>query len=365
MKTFDTLAKEVADMQFGLRSEEDLAALFSDGEPAVVEPQLAEPPTPVVVEPQIPQVPEPQLVTPAPEPQVTPDILETLPEKFKDKDVQGALQKAVKSYTDLESDFRKQTEELDKLRGIVSAVANTPVISSPTTPQPVRQPTSVQRPAANTQGIDLEEVIPDSDFFEKPGEAVTKKTRQEAFKLANEIVAQRILEYHDWNTRQVLIKDFRKDHKDFDSVKNDMITIAQARPDIDQMPPEQSLPILYDLAKERQRLQVETWKKTLGIPEPSVVQPVPPTPVVAQPTISVEQMKAEVLAQIAEEIRKRKAASGITGSSPATTAPQVRATEKPVEKPKTYSEEVFDRMLASGSKHPDDLLGLGTGIKRI
>ena len=364
MKTFDTLAKEVADMQFGLRSEEDLAALFGDGEPVVVEPQPVEPPTPVVVEPQTPQVPEPQPVTPAPAPQVTPDILETLPERFKDKDVQGALQKAVKSYTDLESDFRRQTEELDKLRGIVSAVANTPGILSPTTQQPVRQPTSVQRPAANAQGIDLEEVIPDSDFFEKPGEAVTKKTRQEAFKLANEIVAQRILEYHDWNTRQVLIKDFRKDHKDFDSVKNDMIAIAQARPDIDQMPPEQSLPILYDLAKERQRLQVETWKKTLGIPEPAIVQPTP-APVVAQPTTSVEQMKAEVLAQIAEEIKRRKAASGITGSSPATTEPQVRATEKPVEKPKTYAEEVFDRMLTSGSKHPDDLLGLGTGIKRI
>lgn len=363
MKTFDTLAKEVADMQFGLRSEEDLRALFSQEEPVVEEPQPAEQPPPVVVEPQTPQAPEPQPVTPALAPQVTPDILEALPEKFKDKDVQGALQKAVKSYTDLESDFRRQTEELDKLRVIVSAVANTPGMISPTAPQPVRQPTSVQRPGANTQGIDLEEDIPDSDFFEKPGEAVTKKTRQEAFKLANEIVAQRILEYHDWNTRQILIKDFRKDHKDFDSVKNDMITIAQARPDIDQMPPEQSLPILYDLAKERQKLQLEALKKTLGIPEPGIVQPTPPA--AAQPAANVEQIKAEVLAQIAEEIKRRKAASGITGSSPATTAPQIRAAEIPVEKPKTYAEEVFDRMLAAGAKHPDDLLGLGSGVRRI
>jgi len=366
MKTLDQLASEVADMQFGLRSEEDLKALFGVEEPVVVEPQQIKQPVAVeaVPEPLTPQAPEPQPVVPAQAIQDTPDILETLPERFKDKDVQGALQKAVKSYTDLESDFQKQTEELDRLRGIVSAVANTPGIISPTTQQPVRQHSSTQRSAATGPVIDMDEVIPDSDFFEKPGEAVTKKTRQEAFKLANEIVAQRILEYHDWNTRQMLIKDFRKDHADFDSVKNDMIAIAQARPDIDQMSPEQSLPILYNLAKERQRLQVETWKKTLGIPEPVVAQP-SPAPAAAQPAVDMERLKAEVLAQIAEEIRKRKAASGITGSSPATMAPQVRAAEKPVEKPKTYSEEVFDRMLASGSKHPDDLLGIGTGIKRI
>ena len=366
MKTLDQLASEVADMQFGLRSEEDLKALFGGEEPVVVEPQPIEQPVAVEVvpEPLTPQAPEPQPVVPAQAIQDTLDILEALPERFKDKDVQGALQKAVKSYTDLESDFRKQTEELDRLRGIVSAVANTPGISSPITQQPVRQSPSVQRPAANTQGIDLDEVIPDSDFFEKPGEAVTKKTRQEAFKLANEIVAQRILEYHDWNTRQTLIKDFRKDHADFDSVKNDMIVIAQARPDIDQMAPEQSLPILYGLAKERQKLQVEAWKKTLGIPELATVQPAP-APVAVQPAMDIEQIKAEVLAKIAEEIKKRKAASGITGSSPAIIAPQVRAAEKPVEKPKTYAEEVFDRMLSAGSKHPDDMLGIGTGVRRI
>lgn len=364
MKTFDQLAAEVADMQFGLRSEEDLKALFNTEEPVVAEPQPAVQPTPAVVEPQVPQAPEPQPVTPAPEPQaqpVEPTILDALPERFRDKDVQGALQKAVKSYTDLESDFRKQTEEMAKLREIVSAVANAPGAFAPTTQQPVRPSSTMQRPVAVSPTIDLDEVIPDSDYFEKPGEAITKKTRQEALKVANEIVAQRILEYHDWMTRQNLIRDFRKDHPDFDSVKQDMIVIAQARQDIDQMPPEQSLPILYGLAKERQKLQIESMKKTLGITE--VPQPLSLSPV--QPPVDMEALKAEIIAKIAEEIKKRKAASGIAGSPPATVQPQVRAEDMPVEKPKTYAEEVFDRMLASGSKHPDDILGIGTGVRRI
>ncbi len=359
-KTFEQLQKEVADMQFGLRSEEDLAALFAPDPVVAPEPQPVAQPTPVVVEPTPqPQAPEPQPVTPAPEPVVEPGILDTLPEKFKGKDVQEALQKAVKSYTDLESDYKKQTDELAKLQGLVSSVANAPGVLAPTAPQNVRPNPTPQRPFQGISQAELDEVIPDSDYFERPGETITKKTRQEAFKIANEIAAQRILEYHDWMTRQMIIRDFRKDHSDFDSLKPDMIAIAQARPDIDQMPPEQSLPILYNFAKERQKIQIETMKKTLGIPEP-----VPQTTTTVQQPVDQEQLKAEIMAKLVAEIQKRKNASGITGAA-APVQPIDRAAPPVVAQPKTYAEEVFDRMLASGTKHPDDTLGLGTGVHRI
>jgi len=357
----DDLQSQVNDMQMGLTSDDDLQALF-DGLPEVgtTEPVQAasagdNPPTPPAPEPTPAPAPAPApQPTPAPKPEPTPaptpdptqgkPPVSDVPDKFRDVDVQASLNKAVKSYEELEARHAAQEKELANLRKLVGQ------LTTGTTPQPTPSvPTQV--PVATPTVVDEE--IPDSDYFEKPNEAVGKKVLQDLNKYAPELIAKKIMEYHDWNTRQMILRDFRREHPDFDNYVQDILQIAQARPDIDRLPPDQSLPMLYDLAKERARLKLETMKRDLGIPE---ITPAPqPAPA---PAPSTEEIAKMVQARLIEEINRRRRASGITGAEGTPPVnPQDRATPAPKPQEKTYGEEVFDRMMATKPKHPDDILG--------
>jgi len=363
-KTMDDLMSQVNTMQMGLTSDPDLQALFDSipevGEPviepapsAVVEPPTPPAPAPVVSEPVWEPAPAPAPApTPAPrpvEPQGKPVILD-MPDKFKSDDVQEALSKAVKSYTDLESQYATQAAEVARLKSMVGQLTTGTIPQAPisATQAPVAMPT-----------VPVEE-IPDSDYFEKPNEAVGKKIRQDAFRAiepeVKQMVARSILEYHDWNTRQAVVRDFRRTNPDFDQYVQDIVALSQVRPDIDRLPPEQSLPLLYNLAKERSKLRIETMRKDLGIPE---VLPTPtPTPAPAAPAVDVATLTKQIRDSIIEEIQRRRRAAGSLGSEGTpSVSPVVRATPNAQPIQKTYSEEVFDRMLATKPIHPDDILG--------
>lgn len=370
-KTIDDLMKQVETMHLGLTSTEDLATLFdslpevgstsSDGEP-VVEVQQNNPPTPLAPESdhvedrtqdlqtpkqsQQSQQYQADLQTPQRQAQGEPSILDQLPEKFKGANVQEALLKAVKSYEELEAARAAEQAELARLKQLVSTLGSTPVIDRPIVPpQPGESVATDQH---------VFEEIPDSEYFERPNEAVRKRALQEIQKVVPELVTQKLREYHEWNHRNAVLRDFKREHPDFDNYVQDIIAIARTRPDIDQLPPEQSLPIFYNLAKEKARVKLENMKKELGL----VDQPKTPPP---QPQVDIAELEKRVAAKIFEEIQKRKRAAGIAGSEGAgPVSPTERVMTPPPAPQKTFADEVFERMLATKPKHPDDLLGTGT-----
>lgn len=370
-KTMDDLMSQVETMNMGLTSDEDLNTLFNSlsevdvaypGQtpPTVVTPSPSPAPEPTPAPAPAPAPQPAPMPEPAPQPQPQPalaptqgepSILDKVPDKFKGANVQETLLKAVKSYEELEAARAAEKEELARLQKIVSQLG-TP--SAPDKPIPL----TPKSPAAVTSQANVDEIIPDSDYFDKPNEAVGKKTVQEINKNVPEMIVQKIREYHDWNMRQLVLRDFKKTHPDFDNYVQDVIGIAQARPDIDRLPADESLPILYDLAKEKAKIRIDEMRKNLGIVDtPPAPQPSPPPPT-PQPVIDPVEMERRILTNIVAEIQKRKRAAGITGAEGTPPVnPVDRATPAPQVPTKTYSDEVFDRMLATKPKHPDEMLG--------
>jgi hypothetical protein len=321
-KTLEELAKEVMDTQMGLRSREELDALF-----AVEEPQTPAAPAPAVEPTPAPTPPTPPVETPVqPVEPVTDglDILgDSLPEEFKDKDVQTSVRKMAKSYGEIKAALEKEKKEKEELEKNFQSFTAPPSYQQ----APVVAPT--------------DEAVEDSMFFERPGEAVAKVAKREAY---NQVVA-----YHNALQKAQFVNNFKAQHADFEIVRPEIAEILQARPDLDKDPA--NLPAVYNMAKQLKGKRMDALRQQLGLAPGA-----PPT----QPTnqsIDVDRIREEVTAEAVEkaktiilnEIKQRRSLSGIPGSTTPMT-PTQRATQPATEKPKTNDELIFEEMQNSGPK---------------
>lgn len=318
-KTLEDLAKQVIDSQEGLMSVEDLKTFFDD------KPQATEPINQVAVEPAPAPAPQASPVPPVPtEPVVSkPTIPESVPDKFRDADLATSLDKISKSYTELEAELNKEREERQKLDGMLQNLST-------------QSPQDIQTPqVGDVDQDDVEESL----FFEKPKEA-TKK-------VASQVAAAMLMAYHNQLTeaskRIQYVEAFKAQHPDFADYKEDMAMILKARPDLDKKV--DSLPSVYEMAKSRYRARLDKMRKELGVSEP---QPIPiPQPVPPKPQMTDEQLIEKAKAAILDELKRRRAATGITGGT-VPTSPTDRTQPTVTEKPLTPEEQIFEDMRNSG-----------------
>jgi len=319
VRSIEDLAKDVLDSQEGLKSIEDLKSLFEtpqipEGVQQPVSQQVVEPTNaPAAVAPTA-QVP-PQQVEP---PKGEPNILEALPDKFRDRDVLSSVEKMAKSYTELEADLKREKDEKANMQKILDS------LSSPkqTTIQP-----NIQVPK--------EEAIDDAQFFETPTTAVTR--------IAERIAAQKILQYHSDMERARYIEGFRSQHPDFDAVRQEVLEVLAARPDLDK--DQRNLPIVYEMAKQFKARKLSDLRTSLGLTNTPAPQPAPQQDL----PVDKDKMKEELLEAIKVELQKRKNASGIQGGS-APVNPINRLNPAPAQKPMTLEDQVIADMMSAGPK---------------
>ncbi len=316
-KTLDELEKKVIDTQAGLMSIEDLRVLF-EGDQLSAAPVTQTPQEPIVTTTPITAVTTPAPIEPATTVQPTP-----APKPEKDiEELKIELQKA-------------RQDKDDALR-----LYNSMLVA----PQPVEPIVQSQEPVVAEDD--------DTVFFEKPTEASRKIARQEAVKALVEY-NQSLLE---GQKRMGFVAEFKSQHTDFDSYREDMAAILRARPDLDKN--YTNLPMVYEMAKQRYRMRLEKMRVELGITgQPTVA----PTPVTSQPAVDETALIEKVKNVIAEEIRKRRNAAGVQGgSTPASPADRTEPIVKVT--PKTPTDLVFEEMMNSG---PNILSLESDGIKVI
>ncbi len=293
-------------------SDADLNLLFEEAEKQVA-------PTP-------PITPDPQQVSPAPttvEP--TPpvgesdkgqaDLLNALPEQFRDKDVAASVHKMSDAFTSLQAKSTQDSQELSELRRMVSDLTNRKGA--------IPNPTVTETPKV--------EEVDDTDFFDKPGE--------NSKKIAKQVFGELIREYDTFIVRRDALNRFKSTHSDFDTFQAEILEACKVHPEWDN--DITALPRIYEAAK------------SLAADKARRVNPAP--------TINVEELTAKIRAEveagavdkarqsILEEIRKRKAAAGITSStSPTDPATRLQAQTKTT--PMTSEEKTFDDMMRSGPK---------------
>jgi len=345
-KSLEELARDVLNSQEGLKSMEDLEALFAPDTPATVVDATQQP----VVEPTPAQNPSAPTATPAtPAGTVTeqPISLDAIPEKFRDRDVNSSLTKWGKSYSELEAELKKQKDEMANLNNIVKTLSEKARTSEVTVPP---APVASQAPVQQLPEDDVE----DSMFFDKPKEATSK--------VAARIAAAAIVQYHTAMERQRFVNEFKAQHADFDNYREDMLAILKMRPDLDQNPG--NLPIVFEMAKQRYAKRLDDMKSAMGIsttPAPASTPATTQTP--APVTITEDQIAAleqrmleKAKSALLEEARKRRAAQGTLGGS--TTTPAEKVTPTATVKPKTAEDQIFDEMMAAGSRAADFLKDL-------
>ncbi len=317
-KTLEDLAKQVIDSQEGLMSVEDLKTFFDD------KPQATNPVNQVAVEPVSAPAPQASPVPPVTtEPAVSkPIIPASVPEKFRDEDAMASLDKLSKSYAELEAELNRERGERANLDKMLQNLSSPPLETLPTAP---------------VGDLDQEEVE-ESLFFDKPKEA-TKK-------VASQVAAAMLIAYHNSLTeaskRVQYVEAFKAQHPDFADYREDMAAILKSRPDLDKRV--DSLPTVYETAKARYRARLDKMRKELGVSEPT--QPTPPA-VQSRSTLTDEQLIERAKTAILEELKKRRAASGITGGT-AITNPTERGQPVVTEKPETPEDKIFKEMLSSG-----------------
>ena len=315
-KTLDDLAKQVMDTQAGLMSVEDLKVLFEEV-PQVQNPIQQTPVEPVAPTPQVPAEPTVQPTEPVLE---KPSILGIIPDKFKDVDEKTSVEKLAKSYAELEAELKKSKGEKEELAKLVNTLSSTPQVTEPIQP--------------SIPGTPSEEVD-DTLFFEKPGEASRK--------IATQVAANMLMAYHqsilEAQKRIKFVEEFKATHPDFETYREDVAFVLRARPDLDKS--YTSLPAVYEMAKHRYATRVDKMKESLGLqPQTEPAQP-------AKPAVDDAALVERVKAVLVEEIKKRRAASGIQGgSTPSTPATRTEPVVKTV--PKTPEDEIFEEMLKSG-----------------
>jgi hypothetical protein len=317
-KDLDALVKDVIDTQQGLSRLDDLNILFN---PPAPNPVSAAPVTAVAVPTPAPTAVAPTASVPlTAEPPKGEPILDLIPDKFKEKDVQAAVSKMSKSYTQLEADLQKEKDEKANMQKILDSLA----APRPAGPAPVL-------PAPK------EDDIQDADFFEKPKDMVTK--------IVERVSAQKILQYHADMERARYIDGFRAQHADFDQVRGEVLEVLSARPDLDK--DQRNLPIVYEMAKQLKVKKMNDLRASLGLNAP-IVTPTP-TPAPAPEPVDREKMKEEILAVLKAELQRRRDASGIIGGS-APINPSDRLNPAPITKPITEEDRILQEMMDSGPK---------------
>jgi len=309
------LAQQVLETNRGITPEQLKALLEAEVSPT--------PPTPTpqaTVEPApapAPQAPAAQPVKTEPA-QGAPNVLDLIPEQFRSTDVPTSLQKITKSYSDLESDLKKQKDEVANLNKLVQSFINRE--PEPSIPQ------MAQPPAGE---------VDDSQFFERPTEAVKK--------IAAQVAAAQVLAYHTTLQRQKSIDTFKAAHPDFESYREDMLAILRARPDLDK--DERNLPMVFELAKQRSAQKMADLRQQLGLQPPAAVPTAPVVDIEAISKIAYEKARDAIIA----EITQRRSASGIQGGSPPVT-PEDRVQPRVTEKVLSAEDAILQEMLNSGPK---------------
>ena len=345
----------------GLSDPEDLAKLFSDlGEAELkeaLEVAKEEALTEVNQSPPVSQTREKEeeisetqklgeneaAVSQVRETKETKETKEISPKPEEEKKEEGR-----KTYEELMEAFAKQKEELEELRKLVLLQSNLPYGMQEQKGEQKDQKTEFRFP-------EIDE-IKDTDILDNPKETLLKIIP----KVADAIAAKRVLEYHDWLTRQTAVETFRATHPDFDELRNDMIAIAQANPQLNKMHPAQGLPILYEMAKAKRRLnKSETSQATSQVSPMSQANQVQERPREIKETKDVKEarsdaellsnLKKEILRELIGEIKKRKEASAASSAmrESVATNPQERLEGPPQESPE---EEIFRRILNAGPK---------------
>lgn len=304
------LAKQVDENKEGITPEQLKALLEAEAptnvptQQAAVEPAPAPTPsapagTPTNVDPTLGQ----------------PNVLDLIPEKFRASDVPTSLSNIAKSYSDLESELKKQKDETAQLNKLVQSFIER---------EPVQQSQQVQPKPVE---------VDDSEFFERPTES--------AKKIAAQMAAAQIIAYHAAVERQKYVESFKASHPDFENYREDIMAILKTRPDLDR--DERNLPMVYEMGKQRYNARMSTIRKDLGL-ESQQSQP---------SSVDIETVKKlayeQALAKITEDLNKRKAALGIQGASPAV-APNARIQPRVTEQQLSPDDQLIQDMLNSGPK---------------
>lgn len=328
---FTELATQVQNSKEGITPEQLKALLEAEMHPAPTQQATVEPaPAPA---PQAPVgtpaatpapavAPAPAPAAPAPEPtQGQPDFMSLIPERFRSKDVPTSLSNITKQYSELETDLRKQKDEVANLNKLVQSF----VEREPAAPPTQVQPTQV-------------EDVSDEGFFEKPTENVKK--------IAAQMAQSQILAYHMMQEKKKFVEGFKAQHTDFETYREDMQAILRARPDLDR--DERNLPMVFELAKQRYNSRMSAMRKELGLDTQTTPAHVEPAPKVDIEAI-VKAAYAKAAKDLADGIEARRAASGIQGTSPAV-SPEVRVQPRELNQPLTPQDKLIEEMMGSGPK---------------
>jgi len=327
-------------------SDEDLATLFEDAERIVQEP------TPATTEPTPTPSVAPASAEPAPPagepPKGQANLVDLLPEKFKDKDDAASLQKMLKALQEQEALLTQKSQEVSQLQNVVQELSRKPREEYRTpqaaTPQPA---------APATKQTPTEPEIDDLGFLDAPvvnSRAIAREVAtQVAEEVARRVAVEQLRDYDTFTLRRSTFEKFRSEHSDFEQIRPEFSEACKLHPEWDN--DVNGLPKLYDLAK--------TLAKARATQQPPVAQPtVQPAPQ-STPGFDIEKLKAEIRAEveatavekakqaILEEIKRRRAASGIVSTSPSTTpADRVAPANRTV--PLTPAEKTIQDMIDSG-----------------
>jgi len=325
-------------------SDDDLATLFEDAERVVQEP------TPTTTEPQTTPSVAPASAEPAPPagepPKGQANLVDLLPEKFKDKDDAASLQKMLKALQEQETLLTQKSQEVSQLQNVVQELSRKPreEFRAPqtTTPQPAVQPTR-QEPT--------EPEIDDLGFLDAPvvnSRAIARAVAtQVAEEVARRVAVEQLRDYDTFTLRRSTFEKFRAEHSDFEQIRPEFSEACKLHPEWDN--DVNGLPKLYEFAK--------TLAKARATQQPTG-QPVVTAPQ-STPGIDIEKLKAEIRAEveatavekakqaILEEVKRRRAASGIVSTSPSSTpADRVAPANRTV--PLTPAEKTIQDMIDSG-----------------
>jgi hypothetical protein len=174
----------------------------------------------------------------------------------------------------------------------------------------------------------------DISFLEKPRAEARKEALRVLMNEGPKIMAHMLNRYDTIKTRQVIVDEFKKTHPDFDMYRDEMMVVFRENPWLDQDITQ--LPRAYEMAKEK------FAAKQRGV---SPTTPATQTP--SQPAVDVNALRASIKAELLEEVRKRRAAGGVTGGSAPVTSQQ-RSNENPRQQSATEEDRIWEDMMNSG-----------------
>jgi len=320
-KTLQQLADKAHSGLGGLASDADLALLFEDE----LAKQEVEQPVKTEEQPKETQ-PAPPSAEPAQTGEVEKgqaDLLNLIPDKFKSENATESIAKMAKALSELEAEYTRKSQDLSQLQALVQELSR-----AKAAPQSVQQePTNFQ----SEEQLDID----DSAFFEKPIEATSKVARLEARREAAKLIQQALAAYEQYSSRKMEIEKFRAAHPDFDNFRGEMLEVLREHPEWEQ--DITALPRIYEAAKQRAALKLQ-----------AVSPQITPDTLEKLKSEWMQEAIKKVHESILEEARKRRAASGMLGGTSTTVAQRV--VEQPKEQPKSYEEQLFEDILASGPK---------------